>query len=154
MFLDLALGPLTEPITGTHWDRDMVRARYRRRLAFFGRHGLSAGDRVCLHYGNTPEFFVDLIAIWSLGGCAIPIDTRLTAFEIETLLRAAAPRFSLWFGPPDAGLARMARADGIEYSDLIRMIVERALSVSRDHVPASDDRWQLTQRLSGVQGGW
>jgi oxalate---CoA ligase len=117
MFLDLALGPLTEPITGTHWNRDTVRARYRRRLAFFGRHGLSAGDCVCLHYGNTAEFFVDLIAVWSLGGCAIPIDTRLTAFEIETLVRAAAPRFSLWFGPPDAGLARTLSGLGITVLD-------------------------------------
>ena len=117
MFLDLALGPLTEPVTGKHWDRDAVRAHVRRRLGFFGRQGLSAGDRVCLHYGNTAEFFVDLVAIWSLGGCAIPIDARLTAFEIETLVRAAAPRFSLWSGPPDEGLARTLSGLGVKVLD-------------------------------------
>lgn len=72
MFLDLALGPLTEP----HWDSEAEHAQYRRRRGFSNRHGLRSGDRVCLHYGNTPEFFVDLMAIWSLGGCAIPIDAR------------------------------------------------------------------------------
>ena len=32
----------------------------------------------------------------------VPIDARLTPFEIENLARAAAPRFSLWSGSPDA----------------------------------------------------
>ena len=53
-------------------------------------------DRVFVHFGNRCEFFVDLLAIWSLGGCVIPIDSRLTQFEVETLARAARPRFSLW----------------------------------------------------------
>jgi hypothetical protein len=47
----------------------------------------------------------------------------------------------------------MARVAGIDYPALVRLIVERALSVSRD-TPASDDMWMLTQRLSGVPGGW
>jgi acyl-CoA synthetase (AMP-forming)/AMP-acid ligase II len=59
---------------------------------------------VFLHYGNNLEFFVDLLAVWALGGCAIPIDARLTPFEVETLARAARPRFSLWHGPPDEAL--------------------------------------------------
>jgi acyl-CoA synthetase (AMP-forming)/AMP-acid ligase II len=29
---------------------------------------------VFLHYGNRPEFFADLLAIWRLGACAVPID--------------------------------------------------------------------------------
>jgi acyl-CoA synthetase (AMP-forming)/AMP-acid ligase II len=89
MFVDLALGPLSEPMTGRHWDRDAVRMRHRQRVGFYARRGMKRGDRVFLCYGNTPEFFVDLAAVWSLGACAIPIDTRLTAFEIDTLGRAA-----------------------------------------------------------------
>jgi len=106
MFVDLACGPLTEPVTGKHWDREAVGARCRQRRSFFARRALSSGDRVFVHYGNSAEFFVDLIAIWSLGGCVIPIDTRLTAFEVETLARAARPRFSVWFGPPDDAVVR------------------------------------------------
>jgi len=62
MVSDLTIGPLTEPMTGRHWDTNAVRARYRQRRGFFTRHGLRAGDRVCLHDGNSPEFLVDLIA--------------------------------------------------------------------------------------------
>ena len=37
-----------------------------------------------MHYGNNVEFFVDLLAVWwRLDGSAVPIDARLTAYEIE-----------------------------------------------------------------------
>jgi D-alanine-D-alanine ligase len=50
---------------------------------------------------------------------------------------------------PDAGLARMARVAGIEYSPLIRNICELALARSREVPPA--DEWVLAQKLSGVE---
>jgi acyl-CoA synthetase (AMP-forming)/AMP-acid ligase II len=117
MFLDVAWGPLTEPATGKHWDRAAVSERYRRRRSFYARHRLSRGDRVFFHYGNSPEFFVDLVAVWSLGGCAIPVDPRLTVFEIETLARAACPRYSLWYGTPDSSFARSLSRLGVEALD-------------------------------------
>ncbi len=54
----------------------------------------------------------------------------------------------------DAGLARMAQAAGLEYPDLIRRIVDCALSASRGASASSGERWLLTQRLSGVPAGW
>ena len=113
MFLDLHLGPLSEPLTGRHWDRTSVLAEYRRRLVFYDRCGLAGGDRVFVHYGNTLEFFVDLAALWSLGACVVPIDPQLTAFEIETLARAASPRFSLWFGEPEHSVALALSGIGV-----------------------------------------
>jgi acyl-CoA synthetase (AMP-forming)/AMP-acid ligase II len=115
--LDTAPGALTEPIAGRHWDRQEVRERYRRRLVFLARCGLGRGDRVFFHYGNTPEFFVDLVAVWALGGCAVPIDARLTPFEVETLARAAAPRWSLWSGAADADTARRLSGLGAQVVD-------------------------------------
>ncbi|GAC1476827.1 MAG: hypothetical protein NVS1B4_18430 [Gemmatimonadaceae bacterium] len=50
---------------------------------------------------------------------------------------------------PDAGMARMARVAGLDYSMLIRAICELARGRARV-VPATDDRWTLTQRLSGI----
>jgi D-alanine-D-alanine ligase and related ATP-grasp enzymes len=50
---------------------------------------------------------------------------------------------------PDAGLARMGRVAGIEYSALIRNICELALARARV-VPAPDE-WALAQKLSGVE---
>jgi len=117
MLVDRAPGPLTDPLSGRHWDRDAVDAHYRRRLAFYARRGVAAGDRVFLHYGNTPEFLVDVLALWRLGACAVPIDTRLTPFEVETLAAAAAPRFSLWAGAPEADAARRLAELGSEIVD-------------------------------------
>jgi acyl-CoA synthetase (AMP-forming)/AMP-acid ligase II len=101
MFLDLKVGPLTEPLTGRVWHPPQIVERARQRAALYSLMGFAPHDRVFLHYGNTLEFFVDLLAIWTLGGCAVPIDSRLTAFEVETLARAAKPRFSVWLDPPD-----------------------------------------------------
>ena len=50
---------------------------------------------------------------------------------------------------PDAGLARMARVAGIEYSSLIRNICELALARARE-IPQPDE-WALAQKLSGVE---
>jgi D-alanine-D-alanine ligase len=55
---------------------------------------------------------------------------------------------------PDAGLARMGRAAGLEYPELIQLIIERALETRRDGSTVSDEHWMLTQQLSGVPAGW
>src|SRR5258705_13551077 len=75
--------------------------------------GLARGQRVSLHYGNRPEFFADLLAVWNLGGCAVPVDGRLTAFEVETLARAARPRISVWEQSPDPALASALDSLGV-----------------------------------------
>ncbi len=152
MLLDLGLGPLTEPLTGRHWDRDAVLERYRRRLSFYSRRGLRRADRVLLHYGNTPEFLVDLVAVWSLGGCAVPIDSRLTPFEIETLARAAAPRFSLWRTPPDADLAQRLSTLGAEVIDASEADAEAGGDAAPAGALVSLDQDALILFTSGTTG--
>src|ERR1700740_1683544 len=98
MFLDLRVGNLTEPLTGRRWDRQMIMSQIYQRIAYYQSRGMKNHDRVFLHYGNNLEFFVDVIAIWNIGGCVIPVDSRLTRFEVETLAFTAAPGFSLWCG--------------------------------------------------------
>ncbi len=83
MLVDLRVGSLTEPLTGRSWDRPAVVREFHRRRVHYGGLGLAPSDRVFLHHGNTIEFFVDLLAIWSLGGCAVPIDSRLTALLVR-----------------------------------------------------------------------
>jgi oxalate---CoA ligase len=117
MLADFRLGELTEPLTERHWDRTAVHNHYRRRLGFYARYRLSAGDRVFIHYGNTPEFFVDVVALWTLGACVVPIDPRLTPFEINTLARAATPSLSLWYGTAEAGVAQALSAADVEVVD-------------------------------------
>ncbi|HRD87844.1 MAG TPA: class I adenylate-forming enzyme family protein [Accumulibacter sp.] len=95
MFLDLRVGNLAEPVSGRAWSRSEIARQVARRVARFKRSGLSRGDRVFLPFGNSLEFFAELLAIWKLGACAVPIDSRLTAFEIRTLVSAALPRLAV-----------------------------------------------------------
>ncbi len=114
MFADLRLGCLIDPLGGRVWPPAEVLARCGRRMARFRRLGLQPGDRVFLLYGNRPEFFVDLLAIWNLGACAVPVDSRLTTFEIENLARSATPRIILLDREPDAALAAVLAGQGVE----------------------------------------
>jgi acyl-CoA synthetase (AMP-forming)/AMP-acid ligase II len=75
------------------------------RSACYERRGLRPGDRVFLHSGNRLEFFAELLAVWRLGGCAVPVDGRLTRVELERLVDAAAPRFSMVDDATDAAVA-------------------------------------------------
>jgi acyl-CoA synthetase (AMP-forming)/AMP-acid ligase II len=98
-------GALIDPLNRRSWNGETVRRQVVHREAHYRRLGIGRSDRVFFHFGNTIEFFVDLVAIWRLGGCVIPIDARLTSFEIETIARTAGPRFSLWNGAPDSRVA-------------------------------------------------
>lgn len=95
MFLELDTGTLTEPITGRHWNAADIQRQVAMRIAAYQSQGMRSDDRVLIHFGNRLEFFAELLAVWRLGGCAIPIDSRLTPFELGKLLSAATPRFSV-----------------------------------------------------------
>jgi acyl-CoA synthetase (AMP-forming)/AMP-acid ligase II len=125
MFLNLRVGNLIEPLTGRTWDRQSILRGYHRRIAFYQHHGMSSQDIVFLHYGNTMEFFVDVLAIWSLGGCVVPIDPRLTDYEVKTLASAAKPRFSLWLGDPEESKASLFSDLGVDILDTSEESVDR-----------------------------
>ncbi|MDW8309689.1 MAG: class I adenylate-forming enzyme family protein [Verrucomicrobiales bacterium] len=95
MFTELSVGHLVEPFGSRRWSPAEIHSQIRRRLARFERLGLRPGDRVFLLFGNRPEFFAELLALWKLGACAVPVDARLTAFEVETLARAAEPKLAV-----------------------------------------------------------
>ena len=95
MLLELEVGNLIEPFSGRRWDRAEIIRQVALRVARFQERGLAPGDRVFLPFGNRLEFFAELLSIWRLGGCAIPVDARLTAFEVENLSRTAKPRFAV-----------------------------------------------------------
>jgi acyl-CoA synthetase (AMP-forming)/AMP-acid ligase II len=117
MFVDLRVGNLSEPLTGRRWDGAAVMQQVLRRAAWYQQHGLQCGERVFAHHGNSLEFFADLLAVWSLGACLVPIDGRLTVFEVETLARAARPRLSLWLGSPESTLANALEMLGVRSLD-------------------------------------
>jgi oxalate---CoA ligase len=96
MLVTRNIGRLIEPLTGRAWDAGEIFRNYQARVVYFARRGLTRHDRVFLHNGNTLEFFIDLLATWHLGACAVPIDSRLTAFELSTLAQSATPKLSVW----------------------------------------------------------
>jgi acyl-CoA synthetase (AMP-forming)/AMP-acid ligase II len=95
MFTDLSVGHLIEPFGSRRWSPAEIHRQIRLRVGRFQRLGLQPGERVFLLFGNRPEFFAELLAVWKLGGCAVPVDARLTAFEIETLAGAAEPKLAV-----------------------------------------------------------
>jgi acyl-CoA synthetase (AMP-forming)/AMP-acid ligase II len=101
MLIDAQLGHLSELVTGRCWDPDQMQQQVARRIASYQEAGLQPGDRVLILFGNRLEFFAELLAIWSLGACAIPVDSRLTAFEIGKLADAARPRLAIVDGSVD-----------------------------------------------------
>lgn len=109
----MRVGNLVEPLTGASWTPREIQLRLRSRTCELGTLGLGPGDRAFIHYGNTLHFFVDLLAIWQLGGCAIPLDPRLTPFEVTTLAESARPRFSIWSELPAQSLIDDLNALGV-----------------------------------------
>ena len=95
MFFDLNVGALAEPVSGRRWERSEILEQVARRVARFQRHGLERGQRVFMPFGNKLEFFAELLAIWKLGACAVPIDARLTSFEVTNLAEAAQPKLAV-----------------------------------------------------------
>ena len=95
MHFNLTVGNLIEPISGRYWNPPETSRQVDARIHHYQKLGFSAGDRAFLHLGNCLEFFADLLAVWRLGGCVIPIDNRLTLFEVQNLAQAATPRLSI-----------------------------------------------------------
>jgi acyl-CoA synthetase (AMP-forming)/AMP-acid ligase II len=95
MFIDLNFGSLVEPFGGRRWGPADARREISLRVARMASLRLSAGDRVFIAFGNRLEFFAELVAAWRLGACAIPLDSRLTAFEVRNLARAARAKIAV-----------------------------------------------------------
>jgi acyl-CoA synthetase (AMP-forming)/AMP-acid ligase II len=153
MLLAARFGTLTEPLSGRHWDRAVIARQIRARVAAYHHRGLQRGDRVFLGYGNRLELFADLIAVWLLGGCAVPIDARLTPFEVENLARAGRPRLFIGCGAVDESLQRALSALGTTIVDTASAEAEAAAgapgSIS-DRLALDDDA--LILFTSGTTG--
>lgn len=93
MNIESNVGPLTEPVSGRHWAPPEIQRQVQARIRAFLAAGIEPGDRVLLHFGNRLELFAELLAIWRLGACAIPVDARLTPFEVGKLAETARARF-------------------------------------------------------------
>jgi acyl-CoA synthetase (AMP-forming)/AMP-acid ligase II len=110
MFVDAKIGDLTELASGRSCCSAELLVRLRARCVAFRDQGMQAGDRVFVLYGNNLEFFVDLLALWYVGACVVPVDGRLTPFEIDNLARAVTPRFALIDGAVSSSIVAVLSA--------------------------------------------
>jgi len=132
MHFDLTPGILTEAESGRRWDRKQMAREMARRIGRFRKLGLTPGDRVFLPFGNRLEFFAELLAVWRLGACAIPVDARLTAFEVETLAGAASPRLAVVGDATDKAVTAALTSAGVTVADTLETCEEEeAAGLSR-----------------------
>ena len=69
-----------------------LHARVARIAAALSRHGFGAGDRLAILLPNAPEYIELVYACSWLGVIAVPLNTRLSAIEIDRVLADASPR--------------------------------------------------------------
>jgi acyl-CoA synthetase (AMP-forming)/AMP-acid ligase II len=117
MFVEAKIGDLTELASGRSWSSAELAARLSARCVAFRDQGMQAGDRVFILYGNKLEFFVDLLALWYVGACVVPVDGRLTPFEIDNLAQAVTPRFALIDGTVLSSIVAVLSAQGVTVLD-------------------------------------
>ena len=95
MFFDLNVGALAEPVSGRRWERSEILEQVARRVAAVPAPRPGTRPARLPPFGNKLEFFAELLAIWKLGACAVPIDARLTSFEVTNLAEAAQPKLAV-----------------------------------------------------------
>lgn len=156
MFIDLPLGALHEPLTDRRLDGPQALQHAAWRAALFESLGVGSGHKVFLHFGNRIEFFVDLLALWRLGACVVPVDARFTAFEIEQLVRAVRPTLSVWDVEPPAAVHSVletygVRRLGIEEAGATSQTLSNSTVFARGLFPRLDDA-ALLLFTSGTTG--
>ena len=93
-------------------DRDVTFAEVDRRVdrvaAALRARGIGSGDRVALLMRNSIEFVETLFGVWRLGAIAVPVNFRLTAPEVDHVLRDSGSSAVV----VDAGLADLVSTGG------------------------------------------
>jgi len=151
MLLTPSIGRLVEPMTGRAWEPPEIVSRVHARIAEYEAVGLAPHDRVFLQYGNTLEFFIDVLAVWFLGGCVVPIDGRLTSFEVLTLARAARPRVAVSSEGVTTDVADALRPLGVVCLTMQGPTMQRCSEPRARGLPRLDDE-ALILFTSGTTG--
>jgi acyl-CoA synthetase (AMP-forming)/AMP-acid ligase II len=125
MFIDTQLGNLFEPLTCRSWDRTQIYQELELRLVNYHKQGIRPSDRIFLLYGNRIEFFIDLMAVWLLGGVVIPIDARLNASEVENLAKIVKPKIAIYFDTLDEATHQSLSTQHVNVLDTLSMVSEQ-----------------------------
>lgn len=69
------------------------------RMALLDAEGAKPGERVIVISGRGNAFWCDMIAVWAMGGVAVPLVASMSASHVDAVLDRAEPRFII--GRPD-----------------------------------------------------
>lgn len=78
-------GSLLEYSTGAEIEGGDLRRAVAVRARELRAQGISEGKRILLTQGNTIPFFIDLLALWELRACAVPVDPSSPATELRAI---------------------------------------------------------------------
>ncbi|WP_036437791.1 class I adenylate-forming enzyme family protein [Mycobacterium sp. URHB0044] len=102
--------------------------------------GFDAGQRAALYMQNMPQYVISLLAIWKLGGIAVPVNPMLTPGEVAKLCDDATPEVLIALDE----LHTTQLAEALGGTSIERVITTSAL----DGAAAHD-----TDELRGLIGG-
>lgn len=112
-------------------------ARVRQLSQYLLERGLGHGDRIAILAEPSPEWAIALLAAFSAGAVVVPLDTKLGADELETILSNADPR-AIFFSRRCASLAAELGAKRPAFRELIPLPTpgdSKALRARRSHRP-------------------
>jgi len=100
--------------------------------------GVTKGDRVLLAGNNHPSWPIAYFAILRAGAVAVPVDPKLSANQLENVVRSCGARIALLSGDVEGKVELATRVEGIDILDL--------------HHATTDDR-RLEPPSVSIQGG-
>lgn len=134
-------------------ERDRIELSYEdlaaRTLALAGAlqaQGVRAGDRIALLMKNCAQYVELLYACWTIGACAIPINTRLHGREVAYILDDAHARFCFVTAEAETAAIESARVgggtefidvDGVDY----RRLLQGEAAMPRAESSANESAW-------------
>ena len=97
MFSTLFTSPSAISLAGdaVTWSAEQIGASVNARCHELLAQDVGRGDRVLIAHAGTPAFFVDLFAVWKLGGCAICIRPDLTDNEFVNVRGFVVPKVTV-----------------------------------------------------------
>ncbi len=85
------LGTVTDLIRGERWSPEELGSRIGEGLRTLDSVGVRPRRNVVIAHGGTPSFFADLFATWAAGACAVCINPRISAGELDNILELVRP---------------------------------------------------------------
>lgn len=125
----------------TCWTYVDLKNRITRWASFFQAQGYARGERIAVYSPNSPELFAVLFACGLQGLIYVPLNWRLSQFELQSLLDDSAPALLLFHDDYEG------RIGGLNVKDSISLSVIETVSASANWQPINQgnrsDTWMI-----------